>query len=195
MCERKLDSNEILAREFDYAAQVAFQAHEDRVRVFNHYLATTGTLIAAVVLGDLTNRTHLAIIGLMLGGLAILGFMSFLKLAKLRLAWIDSVHAMCQIKEHYMKTCEEAYLMRAFRWTKQTIPPVGKKWSVAFLMAFTICILNSTSLGGVVFFWGLAATSRFWIIQSVLAGLFGFAGQLVLWFLLSTVDHSVVFDY
>ena len=33
MCEQKLDPNEIPSREFDYAAQTAFQAHEGRVRV------------------------------------------------------------------------------------------------------------------------------------------------------------------
>lgn len=33
-----LDPNEILAREFDYAAQTAMQVNEDRVRVFKESL-------------------------------------------------------------------------------------------------------------------------------------------------------------
>jgi hypothetical protein len=181
-CEGKLDPNEILSREFDYAAQTAFQAHEDRVKVFNYYLATAGTLIAAVVLADLTNRTHLVVFVLLFGGLAILGFMSLLKLAKLRLAWSDSVRAMCQIKEYYVQMCDEVQLARAFRWTMETIPPVGKKWTVAFLIALTIGLLNSASAGGVVLLWGLAVMGRLWIIQSVLAGLCSLVGQLVVWF-------------
>lgn len=181
-CEQKLDPNEVLSREFDYAAQTAFQAHEDRVRVFSYYLATAGTLIAAVVLADLANRTHLIIFCLMLGGLAILGFMSFLKLAKLRLAWIDSVRAMCQIKEHYVQACKEAQLARAFRWTTETIPPVGRKWTIAFLMAITVSLLSSASVGGVVLLCGLAITDRLWIIQGTVAGLLSFAGQIVVWF-------------
>jgi hypothetical protein len=181
MCERKLDPNEILSREFEYAAQTAFQAHEDRVRVFNYYLATAGTMIAAVVLADLTNSIHLAVFGLLFGGLTTLGFMSLLKLAKLRLAWADSVRAMCQIKEYYIQMCDEVQLTRAFRWKMETIPPVGKKWTVAFLMALTIDFLSSASAGGAVLFWGLAATGRVWIIQSVLIGLFSLAGQLIVW--------------
>ncbi len=59
MNEGKLDPNEILSREFEYAAQTALQAYEDRARVFNYYLATAGTLIAGVVLLDLNNSTHL----------------------------------------------------------------------------------------------------------------------------------------
>lgn len=182
MCKQELDPNEILSHEFDYAAQTAFQANEDRVRVFNYYLATAGTLIAAVVLADLTNSAHLIVFGLVLSGLAILGLMSLLKLAKLRLAWIDSVRAMCQIKKYYVQMCDEVDLSRAFRWTTETIPSAGKKWTVAFLMALTITLLNSASMGGAVLFWGLLATGRLWIIESVLAGLLSLVGQLVVWF-------------
>lgn len=184
MCERKLDPNEILSREFDYAAQTAFQAHEDRVSVFNYYLATAGTMIAALVLADLTNSTHLAVLGLLFGGLAILGFVSLLKLAKLRLAWADSVRAMCQIKEYYIQMCDEIQLTRAFRWKMETIPPLGKKWTVAFLIALAMDFLSSASVGGAVLFWGLAVAGKLWIIRSVLVGLVSLAGQLVVWCLL-----------
>jgi hypothetical protein len=182
MCKQELDPNEILSREFEYAAQTAFQANEDRIRVFNYYLATAGTLIAAVALADLTKRTDLmAGFSLLFGGLAILGVVSFLKLAKLRLAWTDSVRAMCQIKEYYIQMCDEVQLERAFRWKMETIPPVGKKWTVALLMALSIGLLSSASAGGAVFLWGLAATGRSWIVQSVLMGLLSLAGQLVIW--------------
>jgi hypothetical protein len=181
MCRHELDPNEVLSREFEYAAQTAFQAHEDRVRVFNYYLATMGTLIAAAILVDLTNRMHLTVLGVMFGGLTALGFMSLLKLAKLRLAWIDSVRAMCQIKEYYMRVCNEIELMGAFRWTTTTIPPAGKKWTVAFLMAATMALLNSACASGVLLVWGLATAGEIWVNRGVLAALLSLAGQLVVW--------------
>lgn len=185
MCGKELDPNEILSREFEYAAQTAFQAHEDRVKVFNYYLATAGTLVASVVVVDLTNSTDLlAVFGLLFAGLAILGFVSFLQLMKLRLAWTDSVRTMCQIKEYYVQMCGEVQLAGAFRWTIETIPPVGKKWTVAFLMSLTIALLSSACAGGAVLLWGLVARGRLWIIQSIVAGLLSLAGQLAAWFCL-----------
>ena len=107
---------------------------------------------------------------------------SLLKLAKLRLAWIESVRAMCQIKEYYIQMCDEFQLTSAFRWTMETIPRAGKKWTVAFLIALAVALLSSASAGGAVFLWGLAAFDRRWAIQSAFIGLSGFAAQLVVWF-------------
>jgi len=181
MC-RGLDPNEILSREFEYAAQTAFQAHEDRVRVFTYYLATAGTLLATIVVADLTNSTNLlAVFSLLFAGLAILGFVSLLQLIKLRLAWTDSAHTMCQIKEYYIKNCDELQLAGAFRWKLETIPPAGKMWTVAFLMALTLALLSSACVSGAVFLWGLAAVGGPWIIQSTVAGLLSLVGQLVAW--------------
>ena len=179
MCEQKLNPDEILTCEFEYAAQAAFQAHEDRIRVFNYYLATAGTLIAAVVLGDLNNSAHLTVFALLFSTLAILGILSLLKLAKLRLAWVDSVRTMCRIKDYYIETRDEAKLEKAFRWTADTIPSPGKKWSVAFLMALTVGFMSSASVTGVVLFWGLAATGGLLVIWGVLAGLLSLVAQLV----------------
>jgi hypothetical protein len=181
MC-KELDPNEILSREFEYAAQTAFQAHEDRVRVFNYYLATAGTLVATVVVVDLTNSTNLlAVFSLLFAGLALLGFGSFLQLIKLRLAWTDSVRAMCQIKEYYIRMCDELELTGAFRWKMETIPSVGKKWTVAFLMGLTTALLSSACACGAVLLWGLAATGSPWSIQGALAGLSSLAAQLAVW--------------
>jgi hypothetical protein len=183
MCKQELDPNEILSREFDYAAQTAFQAHEDRIRGFNYYLATAAMLIATVVVGDVASSTDLLVVlSLLSGGLAILGVMSLLELTRLRLAWTDSVRAICQIKEYYVQMCAEAQLRRAFRWKTETIPPVGKKWSVAFMMALTMSSLNSASVSTAVLLGSLAATDRLGTIQNVLAGLLVLAGQLVVWF-------------
>ena len=83
---KELDPNEILSREYEYDAQTAIQANEDRVRVFNYYLATAGTLLAASVFAKLDNSSYLGIFSLVIGGLACLGFIFVLKLIKLRVA-------------------------------------------------------------------------------------------------------------
>ncbi len=183
MCDQQLDPNAILSREFEYAAQTAFQAHEDRVRVLNYYLASAGTLVAAIALGDFGNPTHMAIFGLLLGALAILGFVSVIKLAKLRLSWVDSVRAMCQIKAHYVRASATTDLADAFRWTTETIPLVGKKWSIAFLIALTTALLSSAAAAGAVALWGLAVSNALWIGQSVLVAGFWLVGQVAFWIL------------
>jgi len=177
----QLNPNTILSHEFEYAAQTAFQANEDRVRVFNYYLATAGTMIAASVLGDLSNDTHLTVFALAIAGLAFLGFISLLKLAKLRMAWADSVRAMCQIKKYYVETCGEAQLKEAFLWTGDTIPAVGKKWTVAFLMAVTIAVLSSASAGGVVLIRDLAVVGKMWVYKGAVVGFLSFVGQIAVW--------------
>lgn len=179
MAAQNLDPNEILSSEFNHASKMAFQADEDKVRVFSYYLATAGTLIATLILGDLNNNFHLFIFGVLFAGLAVLGIMSLLKLAKLRLAWIDSIRTMHRIKSYYIQN--NADLEKAFRWTDKTIPSPGKKWTVAFLMAVTISFLSSFSVGGAVFFLGLAINSEFLIMPSLFLSLFVFIGQLLLW--------------
>ncbi|MEO5887697.1 MAG: hypothetical protein ABIQ77_08545, partial [Anaerolineales bacterium] len=43
-----LDFDELLAAEYDYIAQTASQAHEDRARVSSFYLIAVGSLVAAL---------------------------------------------------------------------------------------------------------------------------------------------------
>ena len=176
----ELDPGDILIAEFEYAAQTAAQANEDRVNVVNYYFAAIGALLATVVLLDFQNASHLAVFGAITCGLGILGIMSVLKLAKLRLAWSDSVRAMCQIKEYYIRECSSRDLGSAFRWRSETIPAAAKKWSMAFLMAVTTALLSSVSFGGTLFLWGLAL-GRWWAVQAVIAGLIMSVLQVLLW--------------
>lgn len=182
MNEHELNPNIILSCEFNHAAETANRADEDRVKVFRYYLAIVGTLIVTLVLVDLANEFHLFIVGALFAGLVFLGFMSLLKLAKLRLAWIDSVKAMHQIKDYYIQKCGDIQLEKAFRWRNKTVPTSGKKWTVAFLMATTIAFLSGLSTGGVVFFWGLAVAGKTLILPIVFMGFFVFIGQLLIWF-------------
>jgi hypothetical protein len=47
-----IDPNAILSNEFCYIAQTAFQANEDRAHVAQYYLVTAGTLLAALLTGQ-----------------------------------------------------------------------------------------------------------------------------------------------
>lgn len=175
----ELDPNEILCREFEYAAQTAFQANEDRVRVFNYYLATVGTLFAASVFARLDINAYVKVFSLVIGGLAVLGFIFLLKLIKLRAAWKDSVCAMCQIKKYYIEHCDES-LEEAFRWKKESIPSVSKIRSVAFLMGLIIMILSSASAAGAFYFWGEAA-KKTWTTWSISVFVVICGVQLTVW--------------
>jgi hypothetical protein len=44
-----LNVDTILAAEYNYAAQTAFQANEDRARVTSFYLVTVGSFLAAIL--------------------------------------------------------------------------------------------------------------------------------------------------
>jgi hypothetical protein len=180
-----LNPNDILTKEFDYAAHTALQANEDRVRIFNYYLATAGTVIAAVALAETATPGQFAAFALLFAGLALLGVLFLLQLVKLRLAWTDSVRAMCQIKEYYVKSLgDEVPLASAFRWSEKTIPSGPKPWTVAFLMALTVAVLSSACAGAAVFVWGMAA-GGWWVAGAVIAGVAVFAAQVAVWFLLS----------
>ena len=43
-----LEPEEIIAAEYEYIAQTAFQAHEDRARVSTFYLVSVGSLFGAI---------------------------------------------------------------------------------------------------------------------------------------------------
>ncbi|RME90532.1 MAG: hypothetical protein D6770_02285 [Anaerolineae bacterium] len=174
-----LDIGEILSREFEYAAQTAFQANEDRVRVFNYYIATAGTLLATLAVADFANRSHRIAVAIAFTLLSVWGFLSLLELIKLRVAWRDSVRAMCQIKEYYLRANPD--LEEAFRWRTATIPAAGKKWSIAFLKGLTLSLFNATSVGCAVFFWGWVANGEAPLVLSLVGAAVFFLFQIVLW--------------
>ncbi len=175
-----LDVNEILSREFEYAAQTAFQANEDRVRIFNYYIATAGTLVAALAVADFSQMTHVVVLAIVFTVLSIWGMLSFLELLKLRLAWRDSVRAMCQIKEYYLSVSEDD-LARAFRWRMTTIPPADKKWSIAFLKGLTLVLLDAIAFGSAMFFWGWALAGVLMFVPAIVGAVVFFALHLALW--------------
>ena len=161
----ELSPDEILDSEFDYVAQTAFQAHEDRARVTTFYLVTVGSLVAAILsaeLGTLDQPFTYAAFASLFVVLSLMGLLTLLQLVRLREAWFESVLAMNQIKDYYVKHFQEEGLEDAFRWRTQTIPARFKRWSVAYMLALQVAVLGGASLGAAVIFVSLAYDQLWW---------------------------------
>src|SRR5713101_2519844 len=89
-----IDHQEILVAEFQYIAQTAFQANEDRARVSQFYFIYFGAFLAALFSSQLADLdSHQVYIGFVLVFLLITTFggLTLLQLARLRQAWIESL--------------------------------------------------------------------------------------------------------
>jgi len=157
MAQPPLDPNEMLKAEFEYIAQTATQANEDRAKVTSFYFVTVGTLLAAILGTQFLSQEGESLKGVFLGFsllfifLTLLGYLTIAQLARLRTAWIDSAKAMNQIKEYYVQQVEDD-LGNAFRWTKDTMPKAYKKGSVANYLAGQVAILSGLIFGAAVYF-------------------------------------------
>jgi hypothetical protein len=147
----KLES--MLMEEFNYAGVTAYQAYEDRARMFNLYLLLIGVVASAVgaiyQIGQANPSTDNLVILLLVAG-AVLGFFFFVKLIRLRQAHRDSVLTMNTIKEFYVNkfTAQMPDVERAFRWRLHTMPSGERFGSVTFLVCYTTAFLGSLCLAG-----------------------------------------------
>jgi hypothetical protein len=135
------DPNAILIAEFNYISQTAFQANEDRARVSNYYLVTVVASIGAILSSNLTVQEPVAIDVAFAGLFAILtlvGYLTIKQLARLRVAWEDSVRAMDFVKEFYNRNTQGPAVARGLFWTKDTIPPAQNQDSIAFLLVRSV---------------------------------------------------------
>src|SRR5512138_1387099 len=114
-----IELGELLAAEFDYIAQTALQANEDRARVSSFYLIAVGSLVAAMFgtqfldwKSALPQTVNLMFSGLFLL-LTLLGTSTIMQLARLRAAWYESMLAMNQLKDYMIH--ENKPLAKAFR--------------------------------------------------------------------------------
>ena len=172
----------LLAAEYSYIAQTAFQANEDRARVSQLYFVTFGTLIAALVTTQLDNvdlKQVYPLFAFFFLAIFVYGLLTMLQLARLRLAWMESVRAMNQIKDELVR--DRLLKKGYFRWTLETIPPAFKLDSIGFIMALTVALLSGVALGSAVAFYRLAqgAGAVPWLL-SLAVGLIGAALLLTL---------------
>lgn len=167
----------IIAAEFDYIAQTAFQANEDRARAWQYFFVTFATLIAALLstqLDGIDRRQMYLTFVVIFVLLAVLGFMTIRQLARLRQAWLESARAMNQIKEQLIR--DDPALAAYFRWTNATLPAPLKLTSFGFLQAVEVALLSGLALGAAVAFAALARGSATvpWLL-SIAVGLLGAA--------------------
>lgn len=148
----KLDKDEMLQAEFKYINQTAFQANEDRSRFSSYYFVTVGSFVAAVlgspsVLGQQTVALAFFVLFIVL---TIMGTFTLSQLARLRAAWHESVEAMNQIKNFYIKNNPE--IKPAFKWLDKQVPPTNKPYSIANLIAMEVAMLSSLVTGTGIYF-------------------------------------------
>lgn len=150
-----LDFDELLAAEYDYIAQTAAQAHEDRARVSSFYLVAVGSLVAALFGTQFSNTSaDERTISLMFSGLfvllTLLGTSTVLQLARLRAAWFESAQAMNQLKDFMM--AQNPALVGAFRWKSSTLPTRYKTNSVSYYQAVEVALIGGLMSGAAAFF-------------------------------------------
>jgi hypothetical protein len=170
-----LSPDEILKAEYDYIANTVFQANEDRARVTSFYLVTFGSFIAALVSAQLNGTSEKVawaqwgFIGLFLA-LALMGIVTILQLARLRMAWFESVQAMNAIKEYYI--VEHPDLATAIKWRSdpKTMPAKLKWNSVSFLLVLQVAFLGGAALGAAIFFAVRAVSGNAWLLPPVVGG-------------------------
>ncbi len=182
-----LELDDLLAAEYNYIADTASQANEDRARVASFYLIAVGSLVAALFSTQLISPEFDAgSMNLLFSGLfftlTLLGTTTVVQLARLRSAWYESMLAMDQIKEYVISKDKE--LAKAYRWRNKTMPPLYKVNSISYQQTFEVAILSGLMFGASVSFLqkGIDYTDPVlnWIITCAL-GILAFAGQLYLY--------------
>ena len=180
-----VEFDELLAAEFDYIAQTAAQATEDRARVSSFYLIAVGSLIAAMFGTQFLGMTSLpAAINLMFSGLflllTLLGTSTIMQLARLRAAWYESMLAMNQLKDYMIG--ENQPLAKAFRWQSSTLPPKYRTSSVSYYQAMEVALISGLMLGASMFF----LVHAFFTVGIAHWIAFTIVGVLTMYFQLST---------
>ena len=171
-----VDLGALLAAEYDYIAQTAHQANEDRARVSSFYLIAVGSLIAALFGTQFVDSgIPIETINIMFSGLftllTMLGISTIMQLARLRAAWYESMMAMNQLKDFVMSQHPE--LSAAFRWKTVTLPSKYKVNSVSYYQAVEVSLIGGLMFGAGIFFLEQAffkANLVSWIVSLIAAG-------------------------
>jgi hypothetical protein len=184
-----LDPGDILIAEFEAARAAALQANEDRARVTSYFLATAGSMAAAILsLHFDVAASPMPALGFaaLFAALTWIGWTTLTQLADLRLAWIEGCRAMNQIKATYMAVLPG--LEAAFRWTDATLPPAYKPRSLSSQLARIVVTVMGLSAASTTVFGalGLGPWFRFdqWRETPASVGLViaaAAAGILVIW--------------
>ncbi|WIG61616.1 MAG: ADP-ribose pyrophosphatase [Ktedonobacterales bacterium] len=147
----------MLMNEFNYVSVTAYQAQEDRTRMFNLYLLLIGVVASALGAiyqfgqqhgNETTSLRGLVVLLLALGG--VLGFIFLVNLVRFRQAWRQSAIAMNTIKEFYIEQFRAPFpdVEKAFGWRLNTIPAGEKLGNPTTVVCTTVVVLGSICLAG-----------------------------------------------
>ncbi len=186
-----LSLENMLLEEFNYASVTAYQAMEDRARMFNLYLVLVGVLAsglgAVFQLGSGLRQyvEPVAIVLLLLTGA--LGYIFFWKLIRLRQAHRDSLIAMSKIKMFYIDQFKAQYpkIEKAFHWRLETMPTGEKFGNVTFLVCYTTAVLGCLCFAIAAFLLYPATLGH--VLDPLapgVAGIFPYVTALLVWALL-----------
>lgn len=148
----ELSLENILTQEFNYASVTAYQAMEDRARIFNLYLLLVGVLASALTaVYQLGGHQYAGpVTGLLLFLAGFLGVVFFTQIVQLRLGYRDSLLTMNRIKEYYLKHLipQVPDAAVAFHWRLRSIPRGERLGSVTYWVALTIAVIGSLCFAG-----------------------------------------------
>jgi len=147
----------MLLEEFNYASTTAYQAMEDRARMFNMYLLVVGILGSAFgaiyPLGGAKSSFIQPIAAVVLFAAGIAGIAFFVLLIRLRQAFRQSLITMSVIKEFYIREFQEQMpgVQHAFRWRLSGIPAGERAGSATFIVCHMVGFIGALCFAGSVF--------------------------------------------
>ncbi|HEY7342616.1 MAG TPA: NUDIX hydrolase [Ktedonobacterales bacterium] len=150
--DQRLRLESMMLAEFNYASATAYQALEDRGRMFNFYLGIMGVLASGLGAlygfgANIQHSEYLAMALLVLAGF--IGVIFFLKIVRIRQAFDDSLLTMNVIKEHYISIFKGVVpaVEDIFRWRIKSMPSGRRFGSLTFLVCFAIIFIDSVAVG------------------------------------------------
>lgn len=180
-------SNNILISEYEYIANSAIQANEDRARVASFYLIAVGSLVAGLFSTQVFDtNTNFATLNILFSGLffvlTLLGGLTVIQLARLRAAWYKSMLALNQIKDYAI--AKDKGIAKAFRWHNQSMPPLYKINSVSYQQTIEVALLSGLTFGAAIYFFQIGihyecATCNW--AYTISGAILGFISQLYIY--------------
>ena len=145
--------DDILIAEYEYIANTAHDANEDRSRVASFYFVSVGSIVAAILSTQFAKDNLKSVsvaFSILFLVLTLLGTLTIAQLARLRAAWHESIEAMNQIKDFYIQKFPDTE--PAFKWRIMTIPPTDKPYSIANLIALEVALLGALTTAAAFYF-------------------------------------------
>lgn len=148
----------MLLEEYNYAATTAYQAMEDRARMFNMYLLVVGILGSAFgaiyPLGGGAARSFIQpIAAVVLFAAGVAGIAFFVLLIRLRQAFRQSLITMNVIKEFYIREFQKQMpnIIYAFRWRLKGIPAGESRGSATYIVCHMVGFIAALCFAGCIF--------------------------------------------